>query len=315
MAYLVNVLGEPVTLSVLIGADQSLIGLKVNSSKIISMKFGELGNIVLEIYGIAEKNRFVHSVMDHCRLPTVHGEIRDLNDCDLIVLETICENPSDYFATYTMLKALKLYHGADIYSCYSVNYRFKDGKLCYSGIGDMIQYRHAIGMIKPHYALTEKQKTEFAGWYSSVFLKINQSDCNDVYRAMVRRYDTSYMIGICEAEYIMLFTILETLFGKKGTKITGNIAKGTSVLIGGSAKEKRTIKDQMYKLYDVRSGYVHHGKDVSDESLFKLREIVRRVLVEICNRGYHVKDKSLTKLRNTLLRNDKHSPENAKKDK
>ena len=118
---------------------------------------------------------------------------------------------------------------------------------------------------------------------------------------MIHRYDISYMIGICEAEYVMLFTILETLFGTDLTKITSHIAKGTSVLIGGSSKEKRAIRNQIYQLYDVRSRYVHDGKDVPQESLFELREIVRRVLVEICNRGYHVKDKSLEELRDMLL--------------
>ena len=59
--------------------------------------------------------------------------------------------------------------------------------------------------------------------------------------------------------------------------------------------------NQIYQLYDVRSRYVHDGKDVPQEALFELREIVRRVLVEICNRGYHVKDKSLEELRDMLL--------------
>lgn len=301
MPYRIKESGEPVILSVLIGADQSLIGLKVKHSTIISMKFGELDNIIREAYGGAEKNRFLNSVMDHYRLPTVPGEVLNLNDCDLIALETVCESPSDYFATDMILRALKLYHGADIYSCYSVNYRCQDGLLRYGGLGETVKYRHAIGFMEPHYALTEEKKVKFPEWYSSVFIKTFQPNCNESYRAMIHRYDISYMIGICEAEYVMLFTILETLFGTDLTKITSHIAKGTSVLIGGSSKEKRAIRNQIYQLYDVRSRYVHDGKDVPQEALFELREIVRRVLVEICNRGYHVKDKSLEELRDMLL--------------
>lgn len=301
MPYRLRESGDQVVLSVLIGADVSLIGLRANRSKIISMKFGELDSIIQEAYGAAEKNRFINSVMDHYRLPATPGEVLNLNDCDLIVLETICESPSDYFATDMILRALKLYHGADIYSCYSINYGYEDGMIRYGGLGETVKYRHAIGFMKPHYALTEEKKANFPEWYSSVFTKTFQPYCNENYRAMVHRYDISYLIGICEAEYVMLFTILETLFGTDLTKITSHIAKGTSALIGGSSKEKRSLRNQMYQLYDVRSRYVHDGKEVPQESLVELREIVRRVLVEICNRGYHTKDKNLNELRDMLL--------------
>ena len=315
MSYRLIESGNRVILSVLVGADQSLIGLRVNHSKIISMKFGELNSIVQVAYGIAEKNRFLRSVTDHYRPTIATGETLNLNDCDLIVLETICENPGDFFVSETILKALKLYHGADVYSCYSTNYRFEDGKIRFGGIGEMVQYHHAIGLIEPHYALTEKQKNDFPGWYSSIFLKMIQPNCSRTYRAMVHRYDMSYMIGICEAEYVMLFTTLETLFGTDLTKITSHIAKGTSVLLGGSSKEKRGIRNQIYQLYDVRSRYVHEGRDVPQESLFELREIVRRVLVEICNLGYHTKDKSLDELRDMLLSAFHRASEDEEKEK
>lgn len=314
MSYRIRESGETVILSVLIGADQSLIGLKVKNSKIISIKFGELDNIVHETYGIAEKNRFLNSVLDHYRTPRVPGRVLNLSDCDLVVLETVCESPSDYFATDMVLRALKLYNGADIYSCYSINYRFENGRICYGGLGETVKYRHAIGFIEPHYALTEEKKTTFPEWYSTVFIKTFQTDCNESYRAMVNRYDISYMIGICEAEYVMLFTILETLFGNDLTKITSNIAKGTSKLLGVSSKDKGNIRNQMYRLYDVRSRYVHDGNNVPQESLFELREIVRRVLVEICNRGYHTKDKDWNELRDILLPVASQTAEETEKD-
>ena len=314
MPYRLRESGDRVILSVLIGADQSMIGLSVKHSKIISMKFGELGSIIQEAYGIAEKNRFLNSVMDHYRPSTTPGEVLNLSDCGLVVLETICENPGDLFAPETILKAMKLYHGADIYSCYSVNYRFEDGKIRFGGLGETVQYRHAIGFVKPHYSLTEQEKTDFPAWYSSVFLKMIQHYCSDGYRAMVHRYDISYRIGICEAEYVMLFTNLEALFGTDLAKITSHIAKGTSALLGGSSKEKSYIRNRIYKLYDVRSRYVHDGKNVPQKFLFELREIVRRVLVEICSRGYHTKDKSLDELRNVLLPVSTKTSEDTKKE-
>lgn len=314
MPYRIRESGEKVILSVLVGADSSLIGLRVSHSKIISMKFGELDNIIQEVYGATEKNRFLNSVMDHYRLPIVPGEVLNLSDCDLVVLETICENPGDYFATDTILKALKLYHGADIYSCYSTNYRFEDGKIRFGGLGDTVQYRHAIGLIKPHYALTETQKDNFPGWYSTVFLKIIQPNHNDSYKAMVQMYVTSYLIGICELEYIMLFSVLEMLLGSGNSEITYQISRGTALLLSNTADEMQLIYKQMKKLYTARSKYVHSGKLVEHEHLFALREIVRKVLLRIAELGYHSKEKTFDELREKILLGGYHSFANIEKE-
>ena len=40
----------------------------------------------------------------------------------------------------------------------------------------------------------------------------------------------------------------------------------------------------------MRSKYVHEGKRVKDEQLFELREIVRRVIVLMFERGMHKPD-------------------------
>lgn len=301
MSYRLIESGNRVILSVLIGADQSLIGLRVNHSKIISMKFGEIDSIIQEAYGVAEKNRFINSVLDHYRPPTVPGKVLNLSDCDLIVLETVCESPSDYFATDMILKALKLYHGADIYSCYSINYRFEDGHICYGGLGDTIQYRHAIGYVEPHYTLTDEQKNGFAEWYGTAFMKLVAGNCNDSYKAMIRMYDTSYLIGICESEYITLFSILEMLLGTGNSEITYQISRGTALILSNSADEMHEIYKRMKKLYNARSKYVHSGKAVDHEQLFELRELVRKVLLKIAELGYHTKDKTFEELKEKIL--------------
>ena len=54
--YKIKTNGERVILSVLVGADQSLIGLKIKNSTVISMKLGELRAIVCSIYGEVENN-------------------------------------------------------------------------------------------------------------------------------------------------------------------------------------------------------------------------------------------------------------------
>lgn len=290
MAYILKGDGIRVTLSVLVGASPTLVGLKLNNSAIISMQYQELYDIVLKVYGTVEHNHFTKSLSAHHILP--------VNNNELIVLETIHEDPSTVFDFVSIPKALRLYHGADIYSCYDINYRSEEGEIRFGGLGDICKgFYHAKSLIAPCYKLTEQEKNEFPQWYKSTFLKINAEDCNDNYKAMIRMYDTSYLIGICESEYIMLFTVLEMLFGTEyNDEITKHIARGTSKLFGGSAKERRSIRNQMYKLYDIRSRYVHEGKKVPYKKLFELRDIVRRVLIEIFNRNYHTKDKTLKEL-------------------
>lgn len=282
-------------MSVLVGADPSLVGLKVNNSTIISMKYKELFAIAISIYGTSEERNFLYALSDHHLLPDY--------DSDIFVLETICTDPLDDFASELIPKALKLYHGADIYTCYSINYRIEDGKLRFGGLGNICKgFYHSRGLIVPHYELTEEQKNEFPTWYESTFLKINFGDRSDKYKAMIRMYDTSYLIGICESEYIMLFTVLEMLFGTDSNdKISKNIRKGTSKLLGTSAKERKTLNNKVHYLYEVRSRYVHNGMNVNHKDLFELREIVRRVLIEIFNRNYHTEESSLEELRDSLL--------------
>lgn len=282
-------------LNVLVGADDSLVGLKIKNSVIISMMFHEFYEIVMNVYGSKEFNRLTEDLLSH--------HIPPVNDSRLTVLETVTEDSYDIFAPDLILKALKLYHGADVYSCYTINYVFDGAKLRFGGIGNTLKYVHAVGFVKPQYSLTQEEKDSFSQWYESTFSKLIDTNQSDTFRAMIRMYDTSYLIGICELEYIMLFTILEMMFEINGEEITSNIAKGTSKLLGKNAKEKGKIRNQMFTLYDTRSRYIHDGNDVPHSDLFALREIVRKVLVEICNREYHTKDKSLEELRDSLLCN------------
>ena len=67
--------GNCVILSVLIGADQSLVGLKVNNSTVISMKYGDLRKIALSVYGLAENNNFHRSVLG-CNPSQLNGCFR-----------------------------------------------------------------------------------------------------------------------------------------------------------------------------------------------------------------------------------------------
>ena len=293
MEYAINFSGDTVILNVLVGADSTLVGLKVNNSTVISMKYKELHRIVSKVYGLVEQNNFWNSLSTHF----IHCQ----EDDELIVLETICMTGIDLVDSERLFKAFKLFHGADIFSCYKINYKVIDGKICFGGLGNTKMYLHARGLVKPLYSLDEKRKAEFPHWYTSTFSKLSQEKFNNKYQSMLVMYDTSYLMGLCEAEFVMLFTILEMLFGIENIDITKNIAKGTSKLVGKNANEKSYIRNRMVKLYDVRSRYVHDGKKILHEYLFELREVVRRVLIEILNRDYHMQDRSLEELRDSLL--------------
>ena len=239
--YTLKKAGSSVLLSVLIGADQSLVGLKVNNSTVISLKYGDLREIALSVYGLAENNNFHRSLFDHFQPSIACDETINVDDCDLVVLETICMEGWDSFDLDFILKALKLYHAADIYSCYTINYRLVEGKIRFGGLGRTKKYVHAVGLIKPFYSLTEMEKAAFPKWYASVFPKLIQQNRNDSFSAMIRMYDTSYLIGICESEYIMLFSILEMLIGSGNSEITYQISRGTALLLSNSAEEMHDI--------------------------------------------------------------------------
>ena len=114
-------------------------------------------------------------------------------------------------------------------------------------------------------------------------------------------YDTSYLIGICELEYIMLFSILEMLLGSGNSEITYQISRGTALLLSNTSEEMHAIYKRMKKLYTARSKYVHSGPEISCDCLFELREYVRKVLVKVAELEYHTNDKKFDDLRDEIL--------------
>lgn len=306
MSYIVNQNGDRVILHVLVGADKSLIGLKVHHCTIISMPVKEFHNLVIKTRGIQESNHFFVSLFAH------HIGVNE--DDELIVLEAVEKNDECKFFEDQLIKMLKLYNSGDIYSCYFISYRFKEGKIVNGGRGTVLMYTHAIGFLPSKYSLTEDQSNYFPEWFDQYFPKLFTSDRNDVYKAMIRTYDSSYLLGIGESEYIMLFSILEMLFGTGNTEITYQISRGTALLLSNSADEMETVYKQMKKLYTARSKYVHSGAKIPIESLYQLREIVRRVLVTLVDLDYHTKAKSFDELRTKILLGGYHSFTDEKKE-
>ena len=63
----------------------------------------------------------------------------------------------------------------------------------------------------------------------------------------------------------------------------------------------QAINKQMKKLYAARSKYVHSGEGISVESLYELREFVRRVLIKLVDLNCHTNEKSLDELRTKIM--------------
>ncbi len=299
MEYVINENGDRVILYVLAGADESIIGLKVHNCSIISMTVEDFYGLVIQTLGIQERNNFYNALISH--------RISIISENKLIILEIVEKEDRPRIFGESLLKMLKLYNSGDIYYCYFNSYRCKDGRISYGGVGKVIQYTHAIGGIPSKYSITESQLLGFPEWFDRYIHEIKPSELNDVYKAMLRAYDTSYLIGIGESEFIMLFSILEMIFGSGKTEITYQISRGTALLLSSNSDEMNTIYKRMKKLYNVRSSYVHDGKPVPIERLLELREIVRRVLIMLIDLNYHKKEKSFDDFRTSILLGGYHS--------
>ena len=259
----------------------------------------EFHRLVIQTRGIQENNHFFTSLFEH-RV--------GINDEDfLVVLEAVEKEEGNKFFEETLLRVLKLYNAGDIYSCYFTSYRYSDGKIVGGGRGRCVQYSHAIGFVPVKYSLTAEQVNSFPAWFDHYFPKLFASSRNDVYKAMLRTYDTSYLLGIGESEYIMLFSILEMIFGTGNTEITYQISRGTALLLSDTSDEMESIYKQMKKLYTARSKYVHNGTHIPIDCLYQLREIVRKILVKLVDLDYHTQEKSVDELRTKILLGGYHS--------
>lgn len=293
MAYEIKQNCERVVLNVLAGADKSIIGLGILNCKVISMTMQELQDLVVLTRGQVELNYFHTTLFSH--------QIHACNNEEIIVLEYVETTESDELLAYCILDLLKLYKAEDIYSCYSLDYRYRDGKLTHSSLAKIIRYEHAIDHLPARYTLADDEKANFSPWLNKYYTKLKSTDLNDSYKSMLKAYQTAFLVGIVELEYIMLFSILEMIFGSGHSEITYQISRGAALLLSDSSSEMEVVYKQMKKLYGVRSKYVHGGEKVHWDSLFELRDVVRKVLLKLIDLNYHAKGASFDDLRNKIM--------------
>lgn len=295
-----------VVLHILVGADNSLVGLKVHNCSIISMKFSDLTTLVTQTHG----REAIHHL-------TVSLSERQLirNDADLVALEIIDKTgkESEFYEDY-LLEIMKLYKAEDIYSCYRTTYAYQDGRISTEGFIYKVEYKHAVDFCPPRYHLGQWEKDYFPIWFDTQIQQLFVQRQNEKYANMLNVYDKSYLIGIAELEYIMLFSVLEMIFGSGNSEITYQISRGTALLLSNTADEMAQFHKEMKKLYNIRSKYVHSGVKISWDSLYKLREIVRKVLIKLVELGYHTSEKTFDELQNSILLGGFHSFSNIKKE-
>lgn len=293
MSYQIKTNGDRVILHVLVGATQSLVGLRIRHCEIISMTVREFCSLVLHIRGIQEHNHFYISLFEH--------QVSTNDEDEIIVLEAVEPDSHPLMFEDDVLAALRLFKAEDIYSCYFDSYRFVDGKIVGGGRAKTILYEHSIDHLPIRYSLTSDEKEQFPAWFDAYFPNFSPSKQNKSYKSMLKAYHTSYLVGVVELEFIMLFSILEMIFGSGHSEITYQISRGTALLLSEKSAEMESVYKRMKKLYGVRSKYVHGGEKVDPDFLYELRDIVRKILIKLIDLNYHIEDASFDDLRNKIL--------------
>jgi len=271
MSYSVNTSGKPVMLNVLANADASIVGLEIGSSRIVSMSENELCQIDLMSHG---------AMLEYHRSQTLF-KYRASKE-PLIVMETIGENgvPAGH---REILDMLKLYKSADIFSCYTTFYKFKQNKLTHGGLGEVLLREHPTHWPDKPYTMTEEERLQFEPWWKShkdIFDTCN----NSKFKQIVRMYLDSFMMEDAETAFVVLSVVLEMLFGSPNNELTYRISRGAALFLSADRGEMRTIFSQVKRLYTLRSKYVHEGTKIEWEKLFELREIVRKIIIDMYER-------------------------------
>lgn len=295
-----------VVLHVLVGADCSLVGLKVHNCSIISMAFQDLLDLEIKIHG--------REILIHLTTAITERQLmRDNSDLIVLELAEYSEGGIDFYENY-LLEIMKLFKAEDIYSCYRTAYKVQNGDIVSEGFGYKVEYKHAIDFCPPRYHLEQREKDYFPIWFDTQIQHLFLKEQNEKFSNMLNVYDKSYLIGIAELEYIMLFSVLEMIFGVGNSEITYQISRGTALLLSITADEMGQNYREMKKLYNIRSKYVHSGAKISWDSLHKLREIVRKVLMKLVELGYYTNEKTFEELQSNVLLGGFHSFSNGEKE-
>ena len=153
--------------------------------------------------------------------------------------------------------------------------------------------------IQPEYNFTFDDKHDFPVWFEDYYPRVAGMR-NTFLNQILITYDRSYLLGMIEPQFVMLMTILESVFGSGNSEITYQVSRGIALVLSKSENEMKAIYAEMKKLYDVRSKYVHRGKEIDCRDLFLLRELIRRLMLKLIDLGYNQEDSNLQQLRDQI---------------
>lgn len=279
MEYEIKTTGKRIRLDVLANADQSMVGLQVGNSRVISMHYSDFLNLVIAVLGEREINNFKITTFKYHTFPVQqsNGETND----SIIVLET----SEDVVEAEEVLDMLKLFQSSDIFSCYLFSYRVSEGKLCSGGIGKVLIRENAINYPYRPYQMTNESQAEFQSWLGT-HREILSGGTNEKYSRMKRLYLDSYLLGDADQSFAMLSIVLEMLVDSM-SELQYRISRSVAVFLSQNRGEMKEIFQTVKRLYGIRSKYVHKGKRVSWDGLFELRELIRRIIVLMYEKGMH----------------------------
>ncbi len=289
MEYSLRADGNRVVLDVIACADKSLIGLTLGDSTFMSISVDELYSIIKKVSGEREFNLLTRKLIDNGLVSEAKKEI--------IIMETAGSCAENQCLRHHILQLLRLYKPFDIYSCYMTCYRYDGKDLKYGGNIKIAKHEHAsYNFYMKSYNLTKEEFEEFPRWVRAHYVFGEQRNNNRLFLQIIQLYDEAFLVGFTELEFIMLFTILEMIFGSGRTENTYQISRGTALILSKTKNEMQAVYTSMKKLYSIRSQYVHKGKTIKREDLDELRNYVRLVILKLIEFEYYNADRSFEEL-------------------
>lgn len=291
MSYIIKTNGERVMLSVLVNADPSIVGLKYRNTQIVSMTVKEYSDILFgagqDIFLVS----FINCIMKNYISPDENST--------LIILETVLDDSNHDIFPEFFCEYLRLYKAEDIYICFFLSYSYKDGKLTGGGVPIQSVRPHGIGLFIHSYSMTQDERKDFPTWLDKNKSIIDSNQNNKRYQSMINTYLMSYNLGHADMEYIMLFSILESLFSAN-SEITYQISRGVGILLSSNPEDFYIIYSKMRSLYTARSKYVHLNKEIEKENLVQLRDMVRKIIFRLNEIGL-TSDEQIKLLPNKIM--------------
>lgn len=270
------------------GANQSLENYSVNGGIFLYIPYEELEYIISESSNPSAGKFWLQIIFSQ----GIWGH----ND-RFLVYETYENNEKSFLQPYNLFRLMRLFKSGGISSDIVLSYKFSDGSFTKIGHPYNVKYRQIVPY--EEYTLNEDDKKTFLNWidiYKGIFDKPKN---NANFNRMLELYEMSYYSPYMEHAFLTLFAILELLVGAQ-SEITFQVSRGIALLLSNNENELETSFDEIKKLYNVRSKFVHNGSKVSYEDVRKLRFFVQKTIIKLFDMGANSSDYKFENLRKKM---------------